>query len=109
MIASNSIRISERIAENLATRRAADELFDFVQAAPYKTVTLDFRSVKFASRSFAHEYLTRKDDVDKKVVEKNMSIPVRKMFKLVSREGTRKAPHIDATSFRSVSLSAESF
>ncbi len=108
MTTTNSIIVSERIAENLATRRAADELFDFVQATPYKTVTLDFKSVKFSSRSFAHEYLIRKKDIDKKVVEKNMSVPVRKMFKLVSKESA-KAQHIVATSFRSVSLSAKSF
>ena len=103
----NSIRVSERIAENLATRRAADELFDFVQAIPYKTVTLDFKSVKFASRSFAHEYWMRKEDIDKRVVEKNMSIAVRKMFKLVSKEGADTL-NINVTPFRSVSLSAKS-
>ena len=79
MITSNSIRISERIAENLATRRAADELFDYVNAVPYKTVILDFKSVKFATRSFAHEYLMLKEDADKRIVEKNISLPVRKM------------------------------
>ncbi len=102
----NSIRVSERIAENLATRRAADELFDFVKAKPYKTVTLDFKSVKFVSRSFAHEYLMRKDEAKKRVTEKNMAITVRKMFKLVSKEGD-DAPHVNVASFRSVPLSAK--
>ena len=108
MIKPSSIRISERIAENLATRRAADELFDFVQAAPYKTVTLDFKSVKFASRSFAHEYMTRKAEVNKKVVEKNLPDPVKKMFKLVSKQG-ESAPYVVESSFRSMSLSAKNF
>lgn len=106
MTNSGPIIVSKRIAENLATRRAADELFDFVQAAPNKTVILDFKSVKFMSRSFAHEYLMRKEDISKKIVERNMGLMVKKMFKLVSKEG-EKIPYVSVTSFKSVSLSAK--
>lgn len=106
MIKPSSIRISERIAENLATRRAADELFDFVQASPYKRVTLDFKSVKFASRSFAHEYMMRKAEISKKVIEKNVPVSVKKMFKIVSEQGVN-APHAAESPFSSMSLSAK--
>ncbi len=86
MTRSDQIMVSERIAQNLVTRRAADELFDFVRAAPQKKVTVDFKSVKFASRSFVHEYLMLKGDVKKKVVEKNMPVEVRRMFEFVSKQ-----------------------
>ncbi len=86
MTASNEIRLNERIADNLATRRAADELFDFVEASPNKTIILNFKSIVFVSRSFAHEYILKKGEASKKVIEKNMSTPVRKMFKMVNSE-----------------------
>ena len=105
--ASGTIRVSERIAENLATRRAADELLDFALAAPHKTVVVDFNSVKFAGRSFVHEYLMRKNGIDKVIVEKNMSIPVSKMFRFVSKESAETPVNV-VTSFKSISLSAKS-
>ena len=101
----NEIKISERIAENLATRRAADELFDFVQANSNKAITLDFKSVLFVSRSFAHEYLLKKREIRKKIIEKNMSSRVKKMFKLVDSEKVERKTY--SPTLQSFSLTAK--
>ncbi len=106
MKALDEIKVSERVADNLATRRAADELFDFIQARPGKAVILNFRRVEFMSRSFAHEYLLKKKETRKRIVEKNMVSSVKRMFTFVKKEkDERKSSY--SSSFRSFSLSAK--
>ncbi len=86
MTVSNVIEIRRRIADNLATRRAADELFDFVATMPQKIVILNFKSVESVTRSFAHEYILKKKETDKKIVEKNLPSGIKMMFTLVSKQ-----------------------
>ncbi|MEM0143230.1 MAG: hypothetical protein QXL94_04690 [Candidatus Parvarchaeum sp.] len=106
MNTSNVIEVSSRIAGNLATRRAADELFDYVETKPQKIVILDFKLVQFATRSFTHEYLLKKKATDKKIIERNMTSAVKKMFILVKNSKDEKEPK-SFTHFRSFSLSSK--
>lgn len=108
MKADNIIHVSARIATNLVTRNAADELIDFVKAMPSKKVTLDFKNVEFASRSFAHEYSLKKKKSNKIFIEKNMVVAVKKMFKLTSTSKTQTVPVSMSPSIRYVSFSSKS-
>lgn len=102
----SEIIVSERIADNLVTRRAADELFDFIESAKQNTVTLNFTNVKFASRSFVHEYLINRKNAEKRIVEINMPTKVKKMFVVVRKQ--RDTPvHVNFSSFKSVPLAAK--
>lgn len=87
MTSNNVIKVSERISDNLGTRRSADELFEFIEALPQKSITLDFKGVTFMSRSFAHQYMTNKKNADKKLVETNMASVVKKMMSIVRKQG----------------------
>ncbi len=99
MIRNSVIKVSERIADNLGTRRAADELFEFVEAAPQESVTLDFKGVTFMSRSFAHQYLTNKKNADKKILEKNIASVVKKMIAVVKKQGNSSYGNGSPSSF----------
>jgi hypothetical protein len=97
MKSSDMIKVSERIADNLVTRRAADELLEFVAAKRSKSVTLDFKGVSFMSRSFAHEYVTNKKDTGKTITERNVATRVSKMMSVAKKQGG--SSHTGITSF----------
>jgi hypothetical protein len=108
MKSDNIILVSDRIASDLVTRNAADELMDFVKANRSKTVILDFRNVEFASRSFTHEYLIIKKRLGKKLIERNMSSAVNKMFKAVSTQRGSAVPQSTSSSITYLSFSSKS-
>ncbi len=47
-------------------------------------LTLDFRTVKSVSRSFAHQYSVRKKASKKEIAETNMSAEIMLMFELAN-------------------------
>ena len=83
------IQLSKKIGNDLFLREAANQLFDFVEKHESISVTLDFSSVRTMSRSFAHQYLTRKIKKTKKIVEVNKSQNVNQMFEYVTRSAVR--------------------
>lgn len=102
----NVIKVKEKIADNLATRNSADMLFDYINSQKQKTITLDFKSVQFATRSFMHEYSLKKLDTKKKIIEKNMSKDLKKMLKVAAESESDKTPQLELT-FKSLPLSSK--
>jgi hypothetical protein len=100
------IKVKEKIADNLVTRNSADKLFDYINSQRDKTIILDFKSVKFATRSFMHEYLLKKSDTRKKITERNMSKELYKMLKIVSESEENKNTQLELT-FKSLPLSSK--
>jgi hypothetical protein len=90
----NVIKLSSLIAKSLATREAAEKLFRYARNIKSDTVIFDFSDVDFASRSFAHEYAKRKAIFEKKVLERNKTVTVRKMLALVSIRGDSKPEYV---------------
>jgi len=74
------------LEENLSLRAEADSLFRKIEKSTRKNVEVDFRNVKFVSRSFAHQYLLRKESSKKNVSEINMSSQTRKIFKIARKK-----------------------
>ena len=95
MNAPKLIKVKEKIADNLVTRNSADKLFDYINSQRDKTIILDFKSLKFATRSFMHEYLLKKSDTRKKITERNMSKELYKMLKIVSESEENKNTQLE--------------
>ena len=106
MSTSKLIKVKEKIADNLATRNSADKLFNYVKSQKQETIILDFESVKFATRSFMHEYLLKKLATNKRIMEKNMSKEVKKMLVLVAEPNEKKSTVTNYT-FKSLLMSSK--
>lgn len=94
MNSSNKIEIAKIISENLALRDLAAGFFDNLEKTKEKQITIDFKKVKSISRSFAQEYLTRKNSSKKDINEANVPENVEKMFEIINETGKR-TPLID--------------
>lgn len=84
--------MATEIGQNLGLRAACDRLFNKITSLNEKEVTIDFTGVRTISRSFAHQYLKRKKELEGKIriSEVNMPNNVKMMFDVVMT--TRKTP-----------------
>jgi hypothetical protein len=89
MTLSNKIEIAKMVSENLALRDIATDFFDNLEKMKEKQVTVDFKKVKAISRSFAQEYLTRKNSSKKDINEANVPENVEKMFEIINKTEKR--------------------
>ena len=78
------LRIKDKLSVDLALRDAADLFFDELERMKMD-VEVDFSDVRSISRSFAHQYLIRKNQSDKNITELNMPDNIVKMFDIVSK------------------------
>ncbi len=97
------VMIKEQISVDLALRDSADIFFDYLESIPQKDIIVDFNSVKSISRSFAHEYVTRKNRSKKIIIETNVPENVRKMFHVVEQPA-EKTLVFDLRTVRAVTL-----
>lgn len=75
--------VNQILSQDLALRHNARVLFDRIESVQDDTVILDFKSVKTMTRSFAHEYLSKKSKSSKLIKEVNVSPNIRRMFNVV--------------------------
>lgn len=94
---SKTINVAHVLSENLALRETATRFVTYIEGLPNPEVILDFSHVKTISRSFAHEYCTRKREIRKRVSEVNVSPDVAKMFAVVKEARAKRpsSPRID--------------
>lgn len=85
-----TISIKDSVSEDLALRANARSFFERVEELSEDEVVLDFKDVKTITRSFAHEYLKRKDDSKKEISEVNVPSEVKKMFEVVGKASKPK-------------------
>ncbi len=97
------IMIKEQISVDLALRDSADTFFDYLESIPQKEIIVDFNSVKSISRSFAHEYITRKNQSKKSITETNVPDNVKKMFKVIEQPA-EKTLVFDLRTVRAITL-----
>jgi len=97
------LMIKEQISVDLALRDSADTFFDYVESIPQREIVIDFNHVKSISRSFAHEYLTRKNHSKKNVTEINVPDNVKKMFYVVEQPA-EKTLIFDLRKIKSITL-----
>lgn len=77
------VSVVEKISADLALRTVADDLVDWLESLPTDRITLDFTGVHSISRSFAHQYVSRKKTSTKQINEINLPDNIAKMFWVV--------------------------
>lgn len=77
------LKINEIIAPKLGFRDSAETFFQELEEIEQDIIKLDFKGVKFISRSFAHEYLQQKKKSKKHIIETNLPTKVVNMFDYV--------------------------
>jgi len=77
------IRVVDILSPDLALRANARRLFELVESRAEDEVVLDFAGVETIGRSFAHEYVVRRDSSRKRVTEVNVPENVRRMLDIV--------------------------
>jgi len=90
---SKTINVASMLSANLALRDTAAKFVLYVEGLPNSEVIVDFNGVRTITRSFAHEYCTRKRDIHKRIREKNVSPDVAKMFAVVRVARARHVSH----------------
>ncbi len=95
--------MKEKVSVDLALRDSARVFFDYLESLPSEEVIVDFKDIISISRSFAHEYTTRKKISHKNIKEVNVPLNVRKMFSIVE-EPREKLAVFDVRMVRAVSL-----
>jgi hypothetical protein len=96
------IRIKDKLSADLALRDAADLFFDEIERMKID-VEVDFSDIRSISRSFAHQYLIRKNQSDKNITELNVPDHIVKMFYIVSKS-RQKSNILDIDSMPVISL-----
>lgn len=80
------VLLSSEFGSNIFTRNTISSFFERINKLKDKEIALDFSSIDFISRSCADEYLKRKQNSKKKIVEVNMSKEVCSMFNAVQSQ-----------------------
>jgi hypothetical protein len=94
MITRNkTINVASKLSANLALRDTAARFVLYVEGLPNSEVILDFNDVKTITRSFAHEYCTRKRGIHKQIREANVSPDVARMFEVVKEAHSKRVFH----------------
>jgi hypothetical protein len=86
---SCEIAIAKVLSSNLVLRDTASEFFDEIDALGCSEVTIDFLNVETITRSFAHEYMSRKRMTAKNTIEKNVPLSVQKMFAAIENSNNK--------------------
>lgn len=97
------IKISDWVSQNLALRNSANRFFDQIEANSESIVEVDFANVETITRSFTHQYLLRKEQSDKQIVEKNIPENVQNMFDLV-KSSVKRHITLDVDSARVLTI-----
>ena len=90
---SKTINMAEMLTPNLALRETAAKFISYVEGLPNSEIILDFSGVRTITRSFAHEYSTRKRNLHRRITETNVSPDVAKMFAVVQDAHVKRASH----------------
>jgi len=90
---SRTVKISQVVAPNLMFRGMADSFFDSLERTAVKRLVLDFAGVKSISRSFAHQYIIRQNNSNKKIIEVNLNKDVAMMLR-ITRNVSQSGPSL---------------
>lgn len=98
-----NIKIRNILSVDLALRDSANQFFDYVDSLPENQITIDFTGIISISRSFAHQYVTRRFNSNKTISEVNIPLNISKMFKVVENPA-QKTQLIDLTSIKPIRI-----
>jgi len=78
------INIAEELSSDLAFRDIATSFMNRIESLDHPVVIIDFRVVESITRSFAHEYVSRRDRSDLEIQELNVPRSVLQMFTIIN-------------------------
>ncbi len=84
------VKALQAVGPDLATRNGCDRMFDSFERSTDKRIYIDFSGVSSISRSFAHQYVLRKNLSIKTITELSVPATVKKMMSFVQHEPTKK-------------------
>ena len=87
------IVLVKEIGSNLVTRNILASLFTKINKFKEKDILIDFKNIKFISRSGTDEYIKFKDSTKKKIKEINQSEEIKKMFQIVYKNKDNKVDY----------------
>lgn len=79
---------------NVLTRKTISDLFSKINKFKDNKIVIDFKDIKFISRSCADEYVKQKNMSKKKITELNQSKDIKKMFSIVTKTQEHIEPDI---------------
>jgi len=88
---AKTVNVAGMLTPNLALKETAARFVLYVEGLPNPEIILDFSEVTTITRSFAHEYCTRKRDLRKRIIETNVSPDVAKMFAVIQDARAKRA------------------
>lgn len=94
---AKTVLIIDEISKDLALRNTAEAFFNKLEQIQDQVIIVDFSNTNSISRSFAHEYLTKKNTNKKTISEANLPLLVQKMFDIV-KKSSDKSKLIDVDS-----------
>jgi len=80
----DSLVLRDLLSPDLAFRNTAKAFFNYIALLPEENITIDFRGIRSITRSFAQEYIIRKKEIEKNIIEINVPTSIDKMFYVVS-------------------------
>lgn len=81
------IYLCKEFGANIITRNSIVSLFEkIINQSKYEDIVIDFKNIKFISRSCTAEYLKLREKTNKNLIEKNMSNEIKPMFDLVIKQ-----------------------
>jgi len=90
MASSNrKIIIAKMVSPDLAFRHNAKNLLEELESYPEDDIILDFSDVRTITRSFAHEYLSRRAETSKTIIEIRVPSNVKKMLQVVENASVK--------------------
>jgi len=81
------ISLYKELGSTILTRNSMAAFFDeVIEISEHDDIIIDFKNIKFISRSCVAEYLKLREQTNKNLIEKNMSKEIKSMFNLVLKQ-----------------------
>lgn len=80
------LSLNKEFGDNIFTRHIMSSFFNSINELKEDKYVIDFKDIKFISRSCVDEYLKSKEKSNKILIERNMSKDIKLMFKLVEKQ-----------------------
>jgi hypothetical protein len=96
--------LNEKLNNYIVTRTSIINLFKEINQLHNIKIEIDFKEVKFISRSCVDEYLKQKENSSKEINELNLSKDIKEMFDIVEKQRTCKRNIETEAHHKSISL-----
>ncbi|MBR9704858.1 hypothetical protein GOV12_05580 [Candidatus Pacearchaeota archaeon] len=85
-MAQKTLLLNKEFGDNIFTRHKMSSFFKNINKTKEDKLILDFKNIRFISRSCVDEYLKLKEKSNKTITERNMSNDLKSMFRLVENQ-----------------------